>query len=100
MRVFDGDDGRPNHRSVADVKGGVTRSSRSSRCMAILRKGRRPSFDEAARPDIARGLYEDLVRELRATGIPVETGEFQADMRVEIAGDGPVTLILDSKGQR
>jgi D-tyrosyl-tRNA(Tyr) deacylase len=99
MRVFDGTTGRPNDRSVAEVEGGVLLVSQFT-LYGDLRKGRRPSFDEAAPPEIARGLYEDLVRELRATRIPVETGEFQAAMRVELVGDGPVTLILDSKERR
>ena len=60
-----------------------------------VRKGRRPSFDTAATPDVARLLYEDLVRELRAVPLPVATGEFQAMMRVELVNDGPVTLWLE-----
>ena len=98
MRVFEGENGRPNDSSVADVGGSVLLVSQFT-LYGDLRKGRRPSFDEAAPPEIARGLYEDLVRELRATRLPVETGEFQALMRVELVGEGPVTLILDSKGR-
>ena len=99
MRVFDGENGRSNDSSVADVGGSVLLVSQFT-LYGDLRKGRRPSFDEAAPPEIARGLYEDLVRELRAARLPVETGEFQALMRVELVGEGPVTLILDSKGRR
>jgi D-aminoacyl-tRNA deacylase len=61
-----------------------------------MRKGRRPSFDAAAPPDVARSLYEDLVRELQAVPLPVATGEFQAMMRVELVNDGPVTILIDS----
>ena len=62
-----------------------------------IRKGRRPSFDSAAPPAIARSLYEDLVRELRALSLPVATGEFRAMMRVDLVNDGPVTILIDSK---
>jgi len=61
------------------------------------RKGRRPSFDAAAPPEMARPLYEDVVRELRSAGLDVSTGEFQAMMRVSLVNDGPVTLLLDSR---
>jgi D-tyrosyl-tRNA(Tyr) deacylase len=64
-----------------------------------MRRGRRPSFDTAAQPDTARHLYEDLVRELRGGGIPVETGEFQTLMQVELVNDGPVTILVDSRRQ-
>ena len=61
------------------------------------RKGRRPSFDLAAAPEIARPLYEDVVRELQGAGVMVATGEFQAMMQVSLVNDGPVTLLLDSR---
>jgi D-tyrosyl-tRNA(Tyr) deacylase len=61
------------------------------------RKGRRPSFDAAAPSEMARPLYEDVVRELRSGGLDVATGEFQAMMRVSLVNDGPVTLLLDSR---
>ena len=60
------------------------------------RNGRRPSYIEAAPAELARSLYEEFVAALRALGVPVETGVFQAHMEVELAGDGPVTLLLDS----
>jgi len=64
---------------------------------ADCRKGRRPSFDDAAAPPIARPLYEEVVRALRAEGLRVATGEFQATMQVALVNDGPVTLLLDSR---
>jgi D-tyrosyl-tRNA(Tyr) deacylase len=64
---------------------------------ADVRRGRRPSFDDAAEPETARRLYEDVVRELQASGVRVATGEFQAMMQVQLVNDGPVTIFIDSK---
>jgi D-tyrosyl-tRNA(Tyr) deacylase len=63
------------------------------------RKGRRPSFDQAAPPPVADALYQDVVRSLRALGLTVETGVFQAAMEVGLINDGPVTILLDSTRQ-
>jgi D-tyrosyl-tRNA(Tyr) deacylase len=63
------------------------------------RKGRRPSFDGAAPPNLARASYESVVRELRSAGLTVATGEFQAMMQVELINDGPVTVLVDSRRQ-
>jgi D-tyrosyl-tRNA(Tyr) deacylase len=85
-------------RSVAGVGGGILVVSQFT-LYGDMRKGRRPSFDEAARPDGARSLYEDFVRELRAAHTPVATGEFQAMMQVDLVNDGPVTVLVDSRKQ-
>jgi len=97
MRVFEGDD-KPMDRSVVDVGGSLLVVSQFT-LYGDMRKGRRPSFDAAAAPEQARALYEELVRELRATSVPVATGEFQAMMHVELVNDGPVTILIDSKKQ-
>jgi D-tyrosyl-tRNA(Tyr) deacylase len=65
--------------------------------LADTRKGRRPSFVEAAPPDQAEELFERFVEQIRATGLKVETGRFQQYMQVEIHNDGPVTILLDSR---
>lgn len=98
MRIFDGEDGKPNDRSVLQAGGSILVVSQFTLC-ADLRKGRRPSFDDAAAPEDARLLYEDLVRELRTAPIHVATGEFQASMRVELVNEGPVTILVDSRRQ-
>lgn len=97
-RLFPGVEDKPMDQSVVDVGGAVLLVSQFT-LYGDLRKGRRPSFDAAARPEPARALYEDLVRELRAVPLSVEIGEFQAMMRVELVNDGPVTVLIDSKRQ-
>lgn len=97
LRVF-GDEWGKMNRSVQESGGSVLVVSQFT-LAGDCRKGRRPSFDAAAPPEIARALYEDVVRDLRAAGLTVETGEFQAIMRVELVNDGPVTLLLDSRRQ-
>ena len=98
LRVFEGLEGKPMDRSVVDIGGGVLVVSQFT-LYGDVRKGRRPSFDAAASPGEARATYEDFVRELRAAHTPVETGEFQAMMQVELVNDGPVTVLVDSKRQ-
>lgn len=95
LRIFDDDAGKMN-RTVAETGGGVLVVSQFT-LYGDARKGRRPSFDAAAPPVVARALYEELVRDLRASGLTVATGEFQARMDVELVNDGPVTILLDSK---
>jgi D-aminoacyl-tRNA deacylase len=98
LRVFESDGGKPMDRSVVEVGGAVLVVSQFT-LYGDVRKGRRPSFDDAAAPADARDLYESLVRELRAADVPVSTGEFQAMMHVELVNDGPVTVLVDSKRQ-
>jgi len=94
LRVFD-DNGRMN-RSIVEVGGSLLVVSQFTLC-ADCRRGRRPSFDKAAPPPLARAAYEDFVRMLRGYGLTVQTGEFQALMQVELVNDGPVTILLDSR---
>ena len=98
IRIFEGEAGRHMDRSVVDVGGSVLVVSQFT-LYGDIRKGRRPAFDAAAPPDVARALYESVVRELRTAQLSVATGEFQAMMRVELVNDGPVTVLIDSKRQ-
>jgi D-tyrosyl-tRNA(Tyr) deacylase len=93
LRIFPDDEGKMN-RSVEDVDGAVLVVSQFT-LYGDARKGNRPSFIDAARPEIAIPLYERFVEMLRATGRPVETGEFGAMMEVALVNDGPVTLVLE-----
>ena len=93
LRVFGDGDGKMN-LSLADVGGAVLVISQFT-LYGDVQKGRRPSFIEAARPELAIPLYERFVAGLRAKGVKVETGEFGAMMEVEIHNDGPVTLIVE-----
>ena len=94
-RVFPDEADRMN-RSLRDTGGGLLLVPQFT-LAADCRRGRRPSFDAAAPPDEARRLYELVVATLRAAGVPVETGEFQADMQVSLVNDGPVTFVLESR---
>jgi D-tyrosyl-tRNA(Tyr) deacylase len=94
LRVFEDEDGRFD-RSLLDVGGGALVVSQFT-LIADTRKGNRPSFGEAAPPAQAEPLYEHFCDELRALGVPVETGVFGARMRVELVNDGPVTIVLDA----
>jgi D-tyrosyl-tRNA(Tyr) deacylase len=98
LRLFESEAGKPMDRSVPDIGGAVLVVSQFT-LYGDVRKGRRPSFDEAAAPSDARDLYEAVVRELQAAHVPVSTGEFQAMMQVELVNDGPVTVLVDSKRQ-
>jgi D-tyrosyl-tRNA(Tyr) deacylase len=95
LRVF-GDAAGKMNVSVADVGGAVLLVSQFTLC-GDVRNGRRPSFDAAEKPAIARERYEDTLASLRRTGLTVEAGVFQADMQVESVNDGPVTFWIDSR---
>jgi D-tyrosyl-tRNA(Tyr) deacylase len=93
LRLFPDDVGKMN-RDLAEAGGALLVVSQFT-LYGNTRKGRRPSFVDAAAPDEATVLYERFIEELRASGVPVETGSFGAMMDVELVNDGPVTLILD-----
>ncbi|HEX9004543.1 MAG TPA: D-aminoacyl-tRNA deacylase [Blastocatellia bacterium] len=95
LRIFTDAEGKFN-LSALDVKAEMLVVSQFT-LFADCRKGRRPSFTDAARPELAVPLYEKFVERLRATGFKVETGVFQADMLVEIHNTGPVTIWLDTE---
>jgi D-aminoacyl-tRNA deacylase len=94
LRIFDDAEGRMN-RSVLEQGGGVLVVSQFT-LYGDVRRGRRPSYAEAAAPDVAEGLYRRYCDLLRETGLTVETGRFGAMMTVKIVADGPVTILLDS----
>jgi D-tyrosyl-tRNA(Tyr) deacylase len=96
MRIFNDNQGLMN-RSVQEIQGEVMVISQFT-LFASTRKGNRPSYSRAARPEVAVPLYEAFVRKLTEDlGRPIQTGEFGADMKVNLTNDGPVTIIIDSK---
>jgi D-tyrosyl-tRNA(Tyr) deacylase len=95
LRIFE-DDGGKMKLSVADAGGAVLAVSQFT-LFGDVRRGKRPSFDEAARPEQAKKLYEYFVGRVRGLGLRCETGRFQAMMEVELVNTGPVTILLDSK---
>ena len=94
LRIFEDDAGKMN-RSLSEV-GGEALVVPQFTLYGDCRRGRRPSFDIAAPSEVAGPVYDDLVDGLRARGVTVATGEFQARMKVELVNDGPVTLLLES----
>ncbi len=98
LRVF-GDENGVMNKSVIDVNGDVIVVSQFT-LHALTKKGNRPSYIKAAKPDTAIPLYKTFVNQLELNlGRPIQTGEFGADMKVELINDGPVTIIIDSKNK-
>jgi D-tyrosyl-tRNA(Tyr) deacylase len=98
LRIFEDDAGKMN-RSIAEAGGQVLIVSQFT-LLGDCSRGRRPSFDQAAPPVLARDLYEQFVDEISASGIPAATGVFQATMDVELTNAGPVTFILNYRPDR
>ena len=98
LRIFDDEDGVMN-RSILDIGGDIITVSQFT-LMADTKKGNRPSYIRAARPEVAEPIYHEVVRALEARlGHPIGTGRFGADMQVILANDGPVTIWIDSKAR-
>jgi D-aminoacyl-tRNA deacylase len=98
MRIFSDEEGKMN-LDLTSIKGSILLISQFT-LHASTKKGNRPSFIEAARPEIAIPLYEKMILQLENDlGKPIQTGEFGADMKVSLINDGPVTIILDSKNK-
>ena len=99
LRIFEDEQGSSRgkmNRSVVDVGGSVLAVSQFT-LYGDVRRGKRPSFDDASPPGQAKQLYEFFVGQIRAHGLPCETGQFQAMMKVELVNEGPVTILLDSE---
>lgn len=97
LRVFEDDDGKMN-RALRDVAGSILSISQFT-LLANTKKGNRPSFIEAAEPEIGEALYQSFNQKLRDAGFRVETGQFGAHMNVSLINDGPVTILIDSKNK-
>jgi D-tyrosyl-tRNA(Tyr) deacylase len=95
LRIFEDEAGKMN-LSVQDIRGEILVVSQFT-LYGDVRKGKRPSFDSAARPEHANQLYEYFVRKFRDAGVKCETGRFQAMMKVALVNDGPVTILVDSE---
>jgi D-tyrosyl-tRNA(Tyr) deacylase len=95
LRVFE-DEQRKMNRSVAEAGGAVLAVSQVT-LLGDVRRGNRPGLDAAAPASTARSVYEAVVEALRADGLPVQTGVFQADMALALTNDGPVTILIDSR---
>lgn len=95
MRLFEDEQGKMNH-GIQEVEGEILSVSQFT-LYADTKKGNRPSFTHAATPALATELYDALNQSLNASGIPVQTGRFGADMKVSLVNDGPVTIVVDSQ---
>ncbi|WP_283576002.1 D-aminoacyl-tRNA deacylase [Limosilactobacillus pulli] len=93
LRVFEDENGKLN-RALADVAGEILSISQFT-LYADVKRGNRPGFSKAAKPEIAEPLYDRFNEKLRAAGVHVETGRFGADMKVELENDGPVTIVYE-----
>jgi D-tyrosyl-tRNA(Tyr) deacylase len=95
LRIFNDEEGKMN-RDVAEIEGAILIVSQFT-LYGDCSKGRRPSFIDAAPPEMAIPLYEAFINAIKAHGVPTQTGRFGAMMKVELINDGPVTLIIDTK---
>ncbi len=95
LRIFDDAEGRMNR--AAGESGGAALVVSQFTLLGDVRRGKRPSFDNAARPEQALRMYDYFVQKMRAAGLRCETGRFQERMEVELVNDGPVTILLDSR---
>lgn len=97
LRIFEDAEGKMN-RSLLDTQGSLLVISQFT-LLGDAKKGKRPSFVRAAKPELARRLYQEFIEFCRLLSVPVQTGIFQADMAVELVNDGPVTILIDSRKQ-
>jgi D-tyrosyl-tRNA(Tyr) deacylase len=97
LRVFEDVDGKMN-LSLLDTQGSLLVISQFT-LLGDVKKGKRPSFVRAAKPELARRLYQEFIEACHGINVPVQTGIFQAEMAVELVNDGPVTILLDSRKQ-
>ncbi|MCT3040159.1 D-tyrosyl-tRNA(Tyr) deacylase [Pediococcus acidilactici] len=97
LRIFENEEGKMDW-SINEVGGAILSVSQFT-LFASTKKGNRPSFTKSGNPETASRLYDEFNQRLAQTGIPVQTGEFGADMQVELVNDGPVTILLDTQNK-